>query len=58
MFYNLLSSIYIYCGQISHIVGIAAPPEFIAEVRTIVESHHNAMVLDRILAYHFGQRCA
>ena len=42
--------------QVSFIVGIAAPPEFIDEVKAIVESHNNNMVLDRILAFHFGQR--
>jgi hypothetical protein len=37
--------------QVSHIVGITAPAEFVDDVKSIVESHYEGMTLDRVLAY-------
>ena len=42
--------------QVRMIVGITAPREFITEVEGIVSSHDNLMIMDKVTAYHFGQR--
>lgn len=38
------------------IVGRAAPDEFLATLEAMGDSHHGAMQIDAIRAYHFGSR--
>lgn len=35
----------------NQIVGMAAPPEFVDEVKAMVAAHNPGMELDRVLAY-------
>jgi divalent metal cation (Fe/Co/Zn/Cd) transporter len=42
--------------QVRNIVGIIAPEEFILQVEGIVSSHNSLMAMDKVTAYHFGQR--
>lgn len=42
--------------QVCNIVGIIAPQDFIAEVEGIVSNHSPLMAMDKVTAYHFGQR--
>ncbi|OQS06009.1 Cation Diffusion Facilitator (CDF) Family [Thraustotheca clavata] len=42
--------------QILQLVGVTASAEFIAKVKAICETHHNAISLDIVRAYHFGNK--
>lgn len=42
--------------QIDHIVGKGAEPEFIEQVTSMANSHHEFLFMDVIRAYHFGDR--
>eukprot|EP00511_Aplanochytrium_stocchinoi_P005719 CAMPEP_0204832586 /NCGR_PEP_ID=MMETSP1346-20131115/14227_1 /ASSEMBLY_ACC=CAM_ASM_000771 /TAXON_ID=215587 /ORGANISM="Aplanochytrium stocchinoi, Strain GSBS06" /LENGTH=675 /DNA_ID=CAMNT_0051964505 /DNA_START=121 /DNA_END=2148 /DNA_ORIENTATION=- len=42
--------------QAEFLVGRAAQPEFLAEVRQMANEHHHNMFVDIVRAYHFGKR--
>lgn len=51
----LLSLCCVYT-QVDKIVGRGAPAEFVEQLEALANSHHSAMGLDVIRAYHFGAR--
>ncbi|KAG2496615.1 hypothetical protein HYH03_005436 [Edaphochlamys debaryana] len=44
--------------QAQKVIGVAAPDELVEEVTTVTTSHHSAMQLDRVTAYHHGSNVA
>lgn len=44
-------------AQVDKIVGRGAPAEFILQLESLANSHHQDMGLDCMRAYHFGARC-
>jgi hypothetical protein len=44
--------------QVDKLVGRGAPAAFVAQLEELASSHHEAMGLDVLRAYHYGARCA
>ncbi len=40
--------------QVHKLVGRGAPAEFVEQLKSIADEHHESLVVDCIRAYHFG----
>ena len=42
--------------QVDKMIGMGAPEDFVQNLEQLANTHHDELSLDRIRAYHFGQR--
>ena len=50
-----LATPYIFM-QVDKMIGMGAPEDFVQNLEQLANTHHDELSLDRIRAYHFGQR--
>lgn len=43
-------------AQVDKMIGMGAPEDFVQNLEQLANTHHDELSLDRIRAYHFGQR--